>query len=125
MIDRYHENMKNLKRLREEAGIHIFTSAIIGTPEQTKESFNEELATDRALIQEGYLDAALCLSATMLPGTQWYEKNGHNIIDKKDYPGYSLFSTHHRTEHFSAREIEELMVTRTKGLNDIQKVYPW
>lgn len=125
MSERYHKNIENLKRLREEAGIYIFTSAIIGTPEQTKEAFEEELATDRRLIHEGYIDAALCLSATMLPGTKWYENNGHNIINKKDYAGYSLFSTHHRTEHLEPREIEKLMIRWTKSLDDVQKTYHW
>lgn len=83
MSFRYHENAENLKRLREQAGIYIFTSAIIGTPEQTEVAFNEELQTDKELIQNGYLDSALCLSATMLPGTRWYESNGHNIVNKK------------------------------------------
>lgn len=125
MSERYHKNLENLKRLREEGGIYVFTSAIIGTPEQTREMFEEELATDRKLIQEGYIDAALCLSATMLPGTNWYESNGHNIINKKDYAGYSLFATHHRTEHLEPEEIEELMITWTKGLDDVQKTYHW
>jgi len=125
MSNRYHNNLENLKRLREEGQIYIFTSAIIGTPEQTREMFEEELATDRKLIQEGYIDAALCLSATMLPGTKWYENNGHNIVNKNDYAGYSLFATHHRTEHLEAKEIEELMITWTKGLDDVQKTYHW
>jgi len=125
MSERYHKNLENLKRLREEGGIYVFTSAIIGTPEQTREMFDEELATDRKLIQEGYIDAALCLSATMLPGTRWYESNGHNIVNKKDYAGYSLFATHHRTEHLEPKEIEEMMITWTKGLDDVQKTYHW
>lgn len=120
MVAKYHQNMNNLKRLREEGWIYVYTSAIIGTPEQTRASFDEELSTDRALIQQGYIDAALCFSATILPGTKRFEKNGNNIIDKCDYPGYSLSSTHHRTEQFTPREIEELMVTRTKNLSDIQ-----
>lgn len=125
MSDRYHNNLENLKRLREEGGIYVFTSAIIGTPEQTREMFDEELATDRKLIQEGYVDSALCLSATMLPGTKWYESNGYNIVNKKDYAGYSLFATHHKTEHLKPKEIEEFMVTWTKGLDDVQKTYHW
>jgi len=125
MSGRYPKNLENLKRLREEGGIYVFTSAIIGTPEQTRETFEEELATDRKLIQEGYLDAALCLSATMLPGTKWYESNGYNIVNKRDYEGYSLFTTHHRTEHLEPKEIEELMITWTKGLDDVQKTYSW
>lgn len=125
MSGRYHRNLENLKRLREEGGIYVFTSAILGTPEQTKEMFEDELATDRKLIQEGYIDSALCLSATMLPGTKWYESNGHNIVNKKDYAGYSLFATHHRTEHLEPKEIEEMMVGWTKGLDDVQKTYHW
>ncbi len=125
MSGRYHKNLENLRRLREDGGIYIFTSAIIGTPEQTRDMFNEELETDRKLIQEGYLDSALCLSATMLPGTVWYNINGYNIVNKKDYAGYSLFATHHRTEHFSPKEIEELMVTWTKELDNFQKTYHW
>ena len=124
MTRRYHRNMENLKRLRE-AGIYIFTSSIIGTPEQTPESFREELAADRMLIEEGYLDCALPLSATMLPGTVWYAKNGQNIVSKEDYPGYSLFSTHHRTEHLEPQDIERMMVEWLKGLEDVQEVYSW
>jgi len=125
MSNKYHKNLENLKRLREGGGIYIFTSAIIGTPEQTKEMFEEELDTDRELIQEGYIDAALCLSATMLPGTKWYKSNGHNIVNKEDHAGYSLFATHHRTEHLEPKEIEELMITWMKGLDDVQGTYHW
>lgn len=125
MSQRYHKNLENLKRLRDEAGIYIFTSTIIGTPEQTKESFEEELATDRQLIQDKYIDAALCLSATMLPGTRWYDSNGHNIVNKKDYPGYSLFTTHHRTEHLEPKQIEEFMIRWTKELDDVQNTYKY
>jgi len=125
MSSRYHENAENLKRLREKGGIYVFTSSIIGTPEQTEKAFNEELQTDKELIQNGYLDSALCLSATMLPGTRWYESNGHNIVNKRDYAGYSLFATHHRTDHLGPEDIERLMVTWTKNLDDVQKSYNW
>jgi len=125
MSSRYHQNAENLRRLRKEGGIYVFTSSIIGTPEQTEEAFNEELQTDRELIQNGYLDSALCLSATMLPGTRWYESNGHNIVNKKDYAGYSLFATHHRTDHLEPKDIERLMATWTKSLDEVQKTYHW
>jgi hypothetical protein len=124
MIGRYHENLKNLKRLRE-AGVFVFTSAIIGTPEMDLKAFEEELATDKELVREGYLDLALPLSATMLPGTKWYQNNGQNIIDKNDWPGYSLFATHHRTEHFTAQEIETLMIRWYKEMEEVQKNPSW
>ncbi len=125
MSAKYENRLNSLKRLREEAGIYVFTSAIVGTPEQTVEMFEDELATDRKLIQRGYLDAALCLSATMLPGTEWYKSNGHNIINPKDYYGFSLFTTHDRTEHLEPRQIEEFMIRWTKELSDVQKTYNW
>ncbi|MDO8460487.1 MAG: cobalamin-dependent protein [Nanoarchaeota archaeon] len=125
MSNKYKSRLDNLKKLREEAGIYIFTSAIIGTPEQTKKTFEEELSTDRKLIQEGYLDAALCLSATMLPGTEWYKTNGHNIVNPIDYYGFSLFTTHDRTEHLEPKEIEEFMIRWTKELADVQTTYHW
>jgi radical SAM superfamily enzyme YgiQ (UPF0313 family) len=124
MIGKFHDNLKNLKKLRE-AGIYIFTSSILGTPEQTPETFIEELKSDQNLITEGYIDSALPLSATMLPGTKWFANNGHNIINKKDYSGYSLFATHHRTDYFQAAEIEELMICWLKGLDKTQKAFFW
>lgn len=124
MTRRYHANMENLKRLRQ-AGIYVFTSTIIGTPEQTLETFGEELEIVHMMIKEGYLDAALPLSATMLPGTVWYQTNGHNIVNKRDFPGYSLFTTHHKTDHLSSQEIEILMIRFLKELEDVQRVFPW
>jgi len=124
MSQRYHNNTENLKRLRE-AGIYVFTSAIIGTPEQTRQTFEEELATDRELIEKGYIDAALCLSATMLPGTAWYRDNQHNIVNLQDYPGYSLFTAHHKTDSLQPQEIEELMIRWNKELSQVQKTYDW
>lgn len=124
MSQRFHQHLENLKKLRG-AGVYVFTSTIIGTPEQTREAFDEELQTDRELIQQGYIDAALCLSATMLPGTRWFDLNGHNIVNKKDYPGYSLFTTHHKTDFMSPTEIEEAMIKWLKGLDDVQKTYFW
>lgn len=125
MSNKYLNRLDNLKRLREEAGIYVYTSTIVGTPEQTVEMFEDELSTDRRLIEKGHLDAALCLSATMLPGTAWYQSNGHNIVDKRDYYGFSLFATHDRTEHLEPKKIEEFMIRWTRELSDVQKTYHW
>jgi radical SAM superfamily enzyme YgiQ (UPF0313 family) len=125
LSERYHPNLENLKRLREEAGIYVFTSAILGTPDQTKETIADEMATDRKLIEQGYIDAALPLSATMLPGTKWYNQNGHNIVNQKDWAGYSLFTTHHSTDKLAPKDIEKAMVDWVKGLSDVQKIYKW
>ncbi|MFA5109728.1 MAG: hypothetical protein WC458_04285, partial [Patescibacteria group bacterium] len=70
--------------------------------------------------------AALTLSATLLPGTKWNEENQSMIINKKDYAGYSLFTTHHRTKNIpDPKIIEEFMVKRAKELNKVQKTYIW
>jgi len=113
-----------LKKLKD-SGIYIFTSGIIGTPEQTLEILNEDLIANRELIKEGYIDSALALSATMLPATKWYNSNGHNIVNKKDYAGFSLFTTHHSTPNLSPKEIETAMVRWNKELGDLQKTYKW
>ncbi len=123
MTQRYHKNMENLKRLREKWWIYVFTSAIIGTPEQDLCAFEEELKTDKFLIENGYIDSALALSATMLPWTKWFNENKDNIVNLEDYPGYSLFTTHHRTKNFTPTQIEELMVRWNKELFWIQKTY--
>jgi len=117
-------HLHNLKRLRE-AGIYVCSSAIIGTPDQTPESFAEELAANRALIEGGFIDAALPLCATMLPGTRWHDMNGHNIVNKEDYAGYSLFTAHHRTVHFRPHEVEMMMVEWNQRLADVQRTLPW
>jgi radical SAM superfamily enzyme YgiQ (UPF0313 family) len=122
---KYHQNLKNLRKLRLDGGIYVFTSAMLGTPEQTMEVFEEELKTDKELIEGGCLDAALCLCATMLPGTEWFGRNGHNIINKRDYAGYSLFTTHHKTDFVGPKEIEEFMITWTRSLDDVQKTHSW
>ena len=124
MIGRYHDHLENLKRLRK-AGIFVFTSAIIGTPEMDLIAFEDELATDKALVEEGYLDLALPLSATMLPGTEWYRDNGANIVRKDDWSGYSLFTTHHKTDHLSEKEIETLMIRWYKEMKKVQKNPIW
>jgi hypothetical protein len=123
MIKRYHKNLENLARARA-AGVYVFTSLIVGTPDQTRESFEEDLAVLRGLIQAGYLDSALPLSATMLPGTEWHTRNGHNIVHPDDWMGFNLFSTHHRTDHLSPRDIEECMVHAVHALSDIQTIAP-
>lgn len=126
MIARYHDNCENLKRLREEAGIYIFTSEIIGTPEQTVKIMEDDITFHKELIKNGYLDAALTLSATLLPGTVWNKENQNMIINKNDYAGYSLFTTHHQTKNIpNPKIIEEFMVKRAKELNKVQKTYNW
>ncbi|MDP3836690.1 MAG: cobalamin-dependent protein [bacterium] len=126
MIAKYHDNCENLKRLREEGGIYIFTSEIIGTPDQTIETMENDIEFHKELIRHNYLDAALTLSATLLPGTIWNKNNPDMIINKKDYAGYSLFTTHHRTKNIAdPKIIEEYMVKRTKELNVIQKTFRW
>jgi radical SAM superfamily enzyme YgiQ (UPF0313 family) len=124
MATRYHANLDNLKRLRE-AGIYVFTSSIIGTPEQTMECFEDELEADRELVTNGYIDCALPLSATMLPGTKWFHENRQNIVNQFDWSGYSLFTTHHGTANFKPQEIEILMIRWLKEMDGVQKTYPW
>lgn len=126
MINRYTRHFNNLKRLREEGGVYIFTSEIVGEPNQTWETILEDIESHKQMILEGFLDTALTLSATMLPGTKWYEENGHNIINKNDIAGFSLFPTHHKTKNLpDPRLIEELFALRTKELNSIQNTYNW
>lgn len=124
MTRKHHQNLESLAKVRG-AGVYTFTSLIVGTPDQTKESYLEDVEVLRDLIKAGYLDAALPLSATMLPGTEWYTRNGHNIVHPDDWVGYNLFSTHHRTDHMSPREIEECMVHAVQHLSDVQKIAPW
>jgi len=48
------------------------------------------------------------------------------IINEKDYSGYSIFITHHRTNNFPDPKImEELIVRRAKDLNMVQTTYAW
>lgn len=124
MVKRYHRNLESLAKLRA-AGVYVFTSQIVGTPDQTRASFQEDLEVLRGLIVDGFLDAALPLSATMLPGTEWHARNGHNIVHPDDWMGFNLFSTHHRTAHMSPREIEECMVHAVQYLSDVQTIAPW
>lgn len=126
MVNRYDRHFDNLHRLRDEGGIYVFTSEIVGAPHQTRETIVEDIESHKQMIGEGYLDTALTLSATLLPGTQWYDNFGDTIVNKNDVAGYSLFTTHHRTENLpDPRIIEELFVLRTKELNSIQHTYNW
>ncbi|MDF9844113.1 MULTISPECIES: cobalamin-dependent protein [unclassified Paenibacillus] len=126
MVNRYDNHFNNLKRLREEGNIYVFTSEIVGAPHQTRQTITQDIESHKQMIREGYLDTALTLSATLLPGTQWYDNFGSSIVNKNDIPGYSLFTTHHRTENLpDPRIIEELFVLRTKELNSIQSTYNW
>ncbi len=125
MIGKYHNHFKNLKRLKE-SGIYVFTSQIVGTPEDTKEMVEEDIKIHKQMISEGYLDTALTLSATLLPGTKWYQAHKNDIVNIHDIPGYSLFTTHHTTKNFpSPKMIEELFIHRTKELNKIEDTYNW
>jgi len=126
MVNKYDNNFKNLKRLREEGGIYVFTSQIVGTPEDTRETIEEDIEIHKQMIHEGFLDNALTLSATLLPGTKWYNNHKHDIVNLDDIAGYSLFTTHHITKNFpDSRIIEELFILRTKELNSIQNTYNW
>ncbi len=124
MTMKYEQRLESLARVRA-AGVYVFTSLIVGTPDQTQVMFAEDIATSRTLIERGYLDSALPLSATMLPGTEWHRRNGHNIVHPGDWAGYNLFSTHHRTEHMNPREIEECMIRCVRELADVQHIMPW
>lgn len=126
MSVRYKNNFNNLKRLRKEGGIYVFTSEIVGTPDNTADLMDSDINLHKKMISEGYLDAALSLSATMLPGTKWFKTNKHNIINQKDWPGYSLFTTHHRTENIkNPKTIEYYMIKRSKELDAYQQTYHW
>lgn len=124
MVKRYHQNLENLAKVRA-AGVYAFTSLIVGTPDQTRAMFQEDVDVLRDLISNGFLDAALPLSATMLPGTDWHRDNGHNVVHPDDWAGYNLFSTHHRTAHMGPREIEKCVADAVRGLSDVQDIRPW
>lgn len=126
MVGKHTTNFKNLKRLREEGNIYVFTSEIVGTPEHTRQTIQEDIESHKQMIIEGYLDTALTLSATLLPGTTWYKNYGDSIVNKNDIAGFSLFTTHHTTEKLpDPKMIEELFILRTKELNGIQNTYNW
>lgn len=126
MAEKHRKNFANLKRLREEGGIFVFTSEIIGTPDQTVETLTHDIALHKKMIKEGYIDAVYTLVATLLPGTKWNEDNHQEIINEKDYPGYSLFTVHHRTLNIpDPRIIEKFFIERAKELNKVQKSYKW
>ena len=126
MMEKHRKNFENLKRLREEGKIFVFTSEIIGTPDQTIEILNHDIALHREMIQQGYIDAVYTLVATLLPGTKWNMDNHQEIINEKDYPGYSLFTVHHRTLNIpDPKTIEEFFIERAKELNKVQKSYSW
>jgi len=61
----------------------------------------------------------------MLPGTKWFGSNGQNIVNKKDYAGYSLFTTYHKTDFLKPEEIEECMIKWVKELDSVQRTYHW
>lgn len=126
MVSKYDHNFRNLKRLREEGNIYVFTSEIVGSPEQTQQQIREDIESHKEMIHAGYLDTALTLSATLLPGTKWYNDYKNTIVNLNDTPGYSLFTTHHTTKNLpDPRMIEELFILRTKELNSIQSTYNW
>lgn len=128
MIEKHPDAYENLKRLREEAGIYVYTTDIIGDPEkeQTVETMKNDLDLHKRMLREGYVDQVLTLSATMLPGTDWEKKFGEGVINPKDYAGYSLFTTHHRTKDVhDPKLLEEMMIHRNKELNELQKSFPW
>lgn len=126
MIDKYHRSFENLKRLRQEGGINVLTSEIIGTPEHTMEVLEQDIELHKRLITEGYIDGVVSLSATLLPGTKWFQEGKQNIINEKDYPGYSLFTVHAKTDKIQdPKELEEFMIRRAKQLNEVQNTYNW
>jgi hypothetical protein len=125
MTKEHEDCFRNLKRLRE-AGIFVFTSEIIGTPEHTVEIMEQDIEFHRKMIVSGYLDACYTLVATLLPGTKWNKENRGMIINERDYPGYSLFTTHHRTKNIpDPRIIEGFMIRRSQELNKVQKTFSW
>lgn len=126
MSQRYHYNFENLKRLREEAGIYVFSSQIIGTPEDTVEIMESDIELHKKIISEGYLDADLTLTATLLPGTRWYDNNKQNLVNPNDWAGYSLFVSHYGTENIpNPKVMEYFMVKRVKELDKYQRTYNW
>lgn len=126
MIDKFHKNFENLKRLREEGGICVFTSEIIGTPEHTIEVLEHDIELHKKFISEGYIDGVATFSATLLPGTRWFNEGKQNIINLKDYPGFSLFTVHAKTGNIDdPKKFEEFMVRRSKQLNEFQQAYTW
>ncbi len=124
-IREHRRNFENIQRLIAN-GLYIVTSEIIGTPEHTPEVIEQDIELHKQLLINREVHFVLTLIATTLPGTEWYKENSHNIINKLDHPGYSLFVPNSRTEHIpDPRMIEYYAIKRMQALDPHQVTFSW
>lgn len=118
--NRYHENIDQLKRLRNN-GIYVYTSGIFGNDVQTKEDTDSEIEVYKTLIKEGYVDQALVFAVSHLPGTKNNLLFNKDIVNPDDWFGYSIFVPHARTKTMSIYDVEVAIVKANKEFNKLQR----
>ncbi len=117
------EKFQLLKKLMD-SGVYVFTSGIWGHVDQDMADMRSDIEGYEELIRNGIVGHTVIFGLSYFPGTQdWNYRS--NIMDMRDWEGYSIFTPHAGTRRASFEDVTHAVLEAHMRLNRIQKVEPW
>lgn len=117
------EKFQLLKKLMEN-GVYVFTSGIWGHVDQDISDMRSDIEGYEELIRNGIVGHTVIFGLSYFPGTQDWNYHS-NIVDMRDWEGFSIFAPHAGTKRASFEEVTQAVLEAHMRLNRIQKVEPW
>ncbi|MFH1587552.1 MAG: radical SAM protein [Candidatus Diapherotrites archaeon] len=132
---------EKILKTAKDGGLYVFSSMILGFPEQTMKSMREQVKYAKFLREKGYSDFHIIYAFSVLPGTtRWYEVmepagNGQFKVKKgsgvrfaggwRNWPRYSINTPQIGSRNFSFREFEKLFYQSYYEINGDEKAKAW
>lgn len=146
--DRTNKIPRNLKiqyekilKAAKESGMYIFSSMILGFPEQSVKAMKEQIKYAKFLVENRLSDFHVIYAFSILPGTtRWYEvmqpiekgefrvKIGSKVKFAggwKNWARYSINTPQLSSDKFKFREFEELFYNAYYEINGKEKADSW
>ncbi len=128
-------------RAAKERGIQVYTSHIMGFPEQTLQGIEEQANLARSLVESGLSDFHLVLAFSVLPGTQRWDtimkpvgegdyqvRQESGVVFEggwQNWPRYSIYTPQIGSKNFSFDQVNGIYYDLIEYVNGREKSQAW
>jgi len=132
---------EKILKTAKDCGLYVYTSMILGFPEQSIRAMKEQIKYARSLVQKKFSDFHVIYAFSVLPGTRrWHEimepsKNGSFKVKKesgvkfaggwKNWTRYSINTPQISSNKFKFKEFEKLFYKAYYEINGKKKARSW
>jgi len=122
--------MDIFKRFKENH-IYVFSSIILGIPDQSFKNMELQVNYARNLVSKGWVDYSVIFAFSPLPGTSWWYKivNGNKYRFANKVIKWEQFSNHVPCEvltpYWDFKEVEEFILKAHEYINGQEKTQRW